>query len=393
MPACSAGGRESERLSVHELLTRFGPSYLEQFGATMPARQREVLSRILRCRTPALGGELVDCPDCGYFRYRYHSCNDRHCPRCGSTDADQWLEQQRQRLLLPVPYFLVTFTLPDPLRAWTRSHPQVGYELLFATSARALQDLAANPKRLGAQLGMLGVLHTWSRTLIFHPHIHYLIPGGGLSPDQRQWMARSPKFLFAETPLGQHFRTLYRQALQKRAPEGLAELPEKIWKQHWRVDCEAVGSGEKALAYLARYIFKTATGNRHLQLLSSGKVLWPYRDSKTREQKSIPLAPTELIRRFLQHVLPRGFCRVRLFGWLHPAGRLRGNRVRALLQTTPWLTQRERETWQEVPPPDPPLAPAPKPPCRCPRCGAILRLLGTWRAGQKPPTPTRERAP
>lgn len=377
---------------MHELLTRFGPSYLEQFGATMPARQREVLTRILRCRTPALGGELVDCPDCGYFRYRYHSCNDRHCPLCGSTDADQWLQQQRQRLLLPVPYFLVTFTLPDPLRTWTRSHPKLGYELLFATSAKALQNLAANPKRLGAQLGMLGVLHTWSRTLIFHPHIHYLIPGGGLSSDQRQWIARSPKFFLAEKPLAQHFRTLYRQALEQRAPEALAELPEKIWKQNWAVDCQAVGSGEKALAYLARYVFKTATGNRHLQRLPSGQVLWPYRDSKTGEQKSIPLTPTELIRRFLQHVLPRGFCRVRLFGWLHPAGRLRGNRVRALLQTAPLLTDRERETWQEVPAPDPALAPAPKPPCRCPRCGAILRSQ-IWHAGQKRPTPTRERAP
>jgi hypothetical protein len=253
--------------------------------------------------------------------------------------------------------------------------------------------LAANPKRLGAQLGMLGVLHTWSRTLIFHPHIHYLIPGGGLSPDQRQWIARSPKFLFHETPLGQHFRTLYRQALQERAPEALKELPDKIWKQHWRVDCEAVGSGEKALAYLARYVFKTATGNRQLQRLPSGKVLWPYRDSKTHQQKSLPLTPTELIRRFLQHVLPQGFCRVRLFGWLHPAGRLRGNRVRALLQVAPLLTQPERQSWQKVPTTDPPLAPPPKPLCRCPRCGAVLRLVGAWRAGQKPPTPTQERAP
>jgi len=182
MPAL-AGGSGTQRLTVHELLTQFGPLYLEQFGSAMPARQREVLQRILRCRTPALGGELFGCPECpGQFHYRYHSCNDRHCPLCGATDADHWLEQQRQRLLLPVPYFLVTFTLPDPLRSWIRSHPKVGYEILFDASAQALQDLAGNPKRLGAQLGMLGILHTWSRTLIFHPHVHYLVPGGGLSP-------------------------------------------------------------------------------------------------------------------------------------------------------------------------------------------------------------------
>ena len=254
MPAACAGGSSADRLSVHELLTQFGPAYLEEFGSAMPMRQRQVLTRILRCRTPALGGELVDCPDCGYFRYRYHSCNDRHCPLCGTTDADQWLEQQRQRLLLPVPYFLVTFTLPDPLRSWIRSHPKLGYQLLFSTSAKALQDLAANPARLGAHLGMLGVLHTWSRTLIFHPHIHYLVPGGGLSPDQRRWIASPPEFLVHRTPLGLHFRTLFRQQLQKRAPEAMAQLPEKIWNQTWGVNCQAVGSGQKTLAYLARYV-------------------------------------------------------------------------------------------------------------------------------------------
>jgi hypothetical protein len=214
-----------------------------------------------------------------------------------------------------------------------------------------------------------------------------------LSPDQRQWIARSSKFLFHETPLGQHFRTLYRQALEQRAPEAGRELQEKIWKQHWRVDCEAVGSGEKALAYLARYVFKTATGNRQLQRLPSGQVLWPYRDSTTRQHKSIPLTPTELMRRFLQRVLPLGFCRVRLFGWLHPAGRLRGNRVRALLQAPPILTVQERQTWQGTLATEVTLTAASTLACRCPRCGAILRLLGTWRAGQNPPTPTRERAP
>ena len=249
----------------------------------------------------------------------------------------------------PCPYFLITFTVPDPLRSWIRSHPKLGYELLFDASAQALQDLAANPERLGAQLGMLGILHTWSRTLIYHPHVHYLIPGGGLSLDQRQWIPSRPKFLLPFRPLAQHFRTLFREQLEKRAPEALCQLPKKIWKQQWVVDTQAVGSGENALAYLARYIFKTATGNRPLQQLSSGHVLWPYRDSNTGEHKSIPLEPFELIRRFLQHILPKGFCRVRLFGWLHPAGKIRGNRVRALLKAAPLLTEQERQSWQEIP--------------------------------------------
>ena len=400
MPALQAGGSGTERLRFHELLTQVGPTYLEQFGSAMPARQREVLQRILGCRTPALGGELFGCPDCKQFHYRYHSCNDRHCPLCGATDADHWLEQQRQRLLLPVPFFLVTFTVPDPLRSWIRSHPQLGYEILFDTSAQALQDLAANPKRLGAQLGMLGILHTWSRTLIYHPHVHYLIPGGGLSPDQRQWISSRPKFLLASKPLAQHFRTLFRDQLAKRAPEALATLSAKIWKQPWVVDTQAAGSGENALAYLARYVFKTATGNRPLQLLPSGKVLWPYRDSNTGQQESIPLEPTELIRRFLQHVLPKGFHRVRLFGWLHPAAKVRGNRVRALLKETPILTSQEQKTWlgPETTPedfdpagssPEAQLCPTPI----CPLCGKAMILIGSWRPAQRPLIPTLPRPP
>ncbi len=199
-------------------------------------------------------------------------------PPLGAVDADQWLEQQRQRLLLPVPYFLLTFTVPDALRSWIRSHPELGYSQLFDASAQALQDLVANPQRLGAQLGMLGVLHTWSRTLIYHPHVHYLVPAGGLSPDQRTWISSRPQFLLPVKPLAQHFRTVFRKLLAQQAPEQLVALPARIWKQNWGVHSQPAGSGEKALAYLARYVFKTATGNRNLELLPTGQVLWPYDD-------------------------------------------------------------------------------------------------------------------
>jgi hypothetical protein len=401
MPAPLAGGRGTSPLSFHELLTRSAPDYLERFGSTMPARQREVLQRSVRCRTPALGGELFGCPDCGRFHYRYHSCNDRHCPLCGTTDADQWLEQQRQRLLLPVPYFLVTFTLPDPLRSWIRSHPQLGYEILFDASAQALQELAANPKRLGAALGMLGILHTWSRTLIFHPHVHYLVPGGGLSADQRQWIASRPRFFLPEKPLARHFRTLFARHLAKRAPEALQQLPEKIWKQDWAVDCAAAGSGQNALAYLARYVFKTATGNRRLQTLPTGQVLWPYRDSNTGQHKSIALEPNELVRRFLQHVLPKGFSRVRLFGWFHPAAKIRANRVRALLRQAPVLTAQERQTWQLPPDSHQEFEPQQSSPelalthlrPLCPHCHRLMVRIGSLPPLPKLSLPTRPRAP
>jgi hypothetical protein len=388
-PAGGGGGTQSIRF--HELLRQVAPQYLERFGSSMPGRQREVLRRILRCRTPALGGELFRCPDCGQFHYRYHSCNDRHCPLCGQHDADQWLEKQRKRLLLPVVYFLVTFTVPEPLRACIRSHPQLGYELLFAASAQALQDLAANPKRLGAQLGMLGILHTWSRTLIYHPHIHYLVPGGGLSLDQRSWVASRRKFLLHVKPLAARFRTLFRDLLGARAPELLALLPAKVWKQSWVVHSQAVGSGEKALAYLARYIFKTATGNRQLNLLPSGQVLWPYRQSATGKSITIPLAPSELVRRFLQHVLPVRFSRVRLFGWLHPAAKVRSNRVRALLKQAPILTEQEHQIWEVSHQLEQQTPLSKLNTLLCARCGTVLILVGSWRPGQR--WPSQPRAP
>ena len=373
--------------TVHQLLRQLAPDYLERFGSAMPGRQRQVLKKILSCRTPALGGEMYQCPDCPGFAYRYHSCNDRHCPQCGQTDADDWLARQRARLLLPVPYFLVTFTVPAELRMLIRSHPQITLDLLFAGSAQALQDLAGSPRRLGAQLGMLGVLHTWSRTLIFHPHIHYLVPGGGLSPDGRTWVPARPKFLLPVKALGAHIRTLFQERLRLEHPELFAQVPATVWQRHWNVDSRAAGSGENALRYLSRYVFKTATSNRVVPRLPDGRLLWPYRDSTTGRSATIALAPLDWMSRFLQHILPPHFARVRTFGWLHPAAKVRGNRVRALLREKPLLRPTEQEAWQpptegaDPAPSEPPAHPSCSAP-QCPRCQRPMRLIGSFRPGQ-----------
>ncbi|HOW67191.1 MAG TPA: transposase, partial [Verrucomicrobiota bacterium] len=314
----------------HEVLIHDAPAYLERFGSALPLRQQEVLQHLLRCRTPTLGGALFVCPECGLHHFRYHSCNDRHCPRCGQADADPWLARQ-SALLLPVDYFLVTFTVPEGLRGWMRSHPQLGYDALFAASAQALQDLAANPKRLGARLGMLGVLHTWSRTLIYHPHIHYLVPGGGLSLDGQEWIASRRGFLLRVEPLSDHCRTGFRQWLEREAPEALAQIPAKVWKQRWVTHSQAAGSGEQVLRYLSRYVFKTATGNRAVPRLPDGRVRWPYRESAQGRWRSLVLSAEELIRRFLQHVLPAGFHRVRRFGWWHPSAKAKREHLQGLL--------------------------------------------------------------
>ena len=383
-PGSTAPG--GERLSVHQWLQRLAPEYGQRFGPSMPQRHRQVLNKILSCRTPALGGHLFHCPDCSVFRYRYHSCNDRHCPQCGQTDADQWLARQQARLLLPTPYFLVTFTVPEALRYFLRSHQEVGLNLLFACTAQALQDLARNPRRLGAELGFLGVLHTWGRTLVYHPHIHYLVPAGGLSPDGRRWVAARPGFLLPLKPLGLRTCTLFKARLQKEHPELYRLVPPRVWQRHWNVDIRPAGSGLNALRYLSRYVFKTATSNRLLEQLPNGKLRWEYRDSQTRRFTHLDLQPIDWMARLLQHTLPRGFARVRTFGWFHPASKLRNNRVRALLREAPLLSPAEQQAWQlpadrDPEPPAEPL-PAARPAPVCPLCHQPMLHVGCWRPRQ-----------
>ena len=401
-PAVASGG--GERLTVHEVLVQWGPAYRARFAATLPPRHRQVLDTILACRTPARGGEVFRCRDCGRWHYRYHSCNDRHCPRCGATDADAWLAAN-EALLLPGPYFLVTFTVPEALRPWLRRHPAAGYDALFAASAGALQNLAQNPQRLGATLGMLGVLHTWSRTLIHHPHVHFLVPGGGLSRDQRTWVPARKKFLVPVQALSDHARTLFRQRLARHHPAALKDIPARVWKQRWVTHSAAVGTGANALRYLSRYVFKTATGNRTLARLPNGKLRWPYRDRPTGQRRHVDLEPFEFLRRFLQHVLPAGFHRVRRFGWLHPGGRKKLNRVRALWRQAPVLSAAEQAAWQPPAPADPDAErhapadpdgqPATSVPQRsqCPHCGGELVRVARWRGGHPLPRPPPGRAP
>lgn len=379
----------------YDVLVQGLPAYGARFGATLPARQRQVLQRILDCRTAVRGGRLFRCPECRLIHFAYHSCNDRHCPQCGHTDADQWLAAQSSRLL-PVDYFLVTFTVPEGVRGWMRHQPLLGYHALFTASSRALLELAAHPQRLGVQLGMWGVLHTWTRTLVYHPHIHYLVPAGGLSLDGQQWVAAPSEFLVRVEPLSDHFRTCFRRWLEQHAPKVLATIAPKVWQQRWITHCQAAGSGQFALRYLSRYVFQTATGNRRLAELPDGRVVWTYRESRTRQWRSLPLKKQELIRRFLQHVLPAGYHRIRRFGWLHPAAKARREKVEQLvgraaesfrarendppLDATDDLEPDSSQATEDSAPDQSGEAPATSgaPPARsvCPRCGTAMVCLG-----------------
>jgi hypothetical protein len=220
----------------------------KQFGDQLSTEQAQAMHATLQCRTDALGGHVYTCPACATTRYSYHSCRNRHCPRCQHDATQTWLAQQ-QALLLPVPYFLATFTLPSGLRVVARQQPRTIYTLLFRASAAALQQLAQDPRFLGGQIGMLGVLQTWTRDLRFHPHVHYLVPAIALTPSGTLRRPRNPAFLVAAKPLAILFRAKLRAAIQQT--DLSQHIPPETWQQPWVVDCQPVGSGAAALKYLA----------------------------------------------------------------------------------------------------------------------------------------------
>ena len=340
------------------VLRRHWPAYERKYRARLLPSHRRAVAAILSCRTPALGGQLYRC-DCGQEHYAYHSCNHRACPRCGHADATEWLERQRRKLL-PVPYYLVTFTVPAQLRPVIRSHQKDLYPLLLRESAAALRDIARDHKDLGAQIGCLAVLQTWTRDLRYHPHVHCVVPGGGLSPDRRRWV--SPKregYFLPQAVLALRFRTRLRQALQQHHPQLYVQIPRAAWALAWVADVQPVGTGEPALKYLAAYVFRTAFSAERILADDGHTITFAYRDNQGRPG-TVRLSPERFLHRFLQHVLPRGLQRVRHFGFLSAAATAQWQRVQALLD------------WQ--PPPRTPAPPSPVP--VCPRCHKPMALIG-----------------
>lgn len=282
----------------------------------MPHSHGRALSDIRQCRTSVMGGKRYDCPQCKTQQYAYHSCNNRHCPKCGGDKTEGWLKKQYDRLL-PVPYFFATFTLPAEFRYLFRSHQKLCYSLFFETSAQALKEVTANKRFVGGNIGFFGVLQTWTAQLFYHPHLHYIIPGVGLSKDHKHWIKiKNKMFLVHVTPLGLRFKVLFQQAL-KKYPELYGQVPAKVWTRdvRWAVHVEPAGYGREVLSYVAPYIYRTAmTDQRNLTLHDDATVSFRYKDNETKEKKSCRLEVRELFRRYLQHVLPKGFVKIRYFG-------------------------------------------------------------------------------
>jgi hypothetical protein len=264
--------------------------------------------------------------------YVYHGCRNRACPACHGVQTHQWLEARREELL-DCPYFHLTATVPQGLRDLFRSHQKVFYDLLISLTAQCVMDVAANPKHLGAMPGILAVLHTWTGTLSYHPHVHCLVTGGGVSPEGRDWIATRPGFFLPVRVLSRRLRHLFQETLRKHHPQLLAQVPPQVWQQEWVINCLPWGEGQQGvLDYLARYVFRIAITERRILAMGDQTVTFQYKDRKADRQRTCTLEGTEFVRRFLQHVLPRGFHKVRYYGLWNPRRRDLAQRVRLLLQ-------------------------------------------------------------
>ena len=367
----------SRRPEVADVLRNFATAYSEAYHAS--SCQARVLSQLPLCRTASLGGHKLRCDSCGHEQISYNSCRNRHCPRCQAAARAEWLAD-RERELLDVPDFHVVFTLPDELAAIALQNKRLCYGLLFRAAARTLRTIAADPKHLGAQIGFLAVLHTWSQNLLHHPHVHCVVPGGGISPDRERWIACRANFFLPVRVLSRLFRRLYVQGLQDAFAKGDVELHGRLeelrqasaWtrtlaqvrRKEWVVYAKPpFGGPVQVLKYLARYTHRVAISNRRIVAVDDERVSFRWKDrSSDSGSRTMTLAGVEFVRRFLLHVLPKGFVRIRHFGFL--ANRSRKEKIPLARRL---IGQQESHS---QPPPSSTHSPVDSPasPNRCPNC-------------------------
>jgi len=314
-------------VDLAEIIGRHGEAYFARFGGQILPSHRRALRDLAACRTAKLGGRLFACDACGHEHYAYHSCNNRSCPTCSGARTGRWLAK-REAELLPTRYFHVVFTLPEPWREVVRSHQKKLLPLLMRAAAQSLLTLGADPRHLGGELGLLCVLHTWSRTLIYHPHVHILVPAGALNRDG-VWNPARKKFLLPVRALSRLFRGKFLHGACQLLPR--TERP-AYSEQEWVVYAKpTLNRTRKVLAYLGRYVHRVAITNRRILKLENGQVTFRWQESATGAARFMTLPAEEFLRRFLQHVLPRGTHKVRYYGLLSPARRIRFKRLQLML--------------------------------------------------------------
>ena len=385
-------------LEVADILRDHGPAWRKANAGHVSLGQMKVMSAIEHCRTAALGGHVARCEECEHTRIAYNSCRNRHCPKCQGAAAKDWLAE-RQAELLPVPYFHVVFTLPAPIAGIAYQNKAVIYAILFTAAAETLITIAADPRHLGARIGLTAVLHTWGSALTHHPHAHCIVPGGGLSPDGERWISCRPGFFLPVRVLSRLFRRLFLEQLAAAHHAGHlhffgdhAALAERrafaaylapLRKIEWVVYAKKPFAGPEAvLAYLSRYTHRVAIANSRLIACDDNAVTFKWKDYRAKgcdRQKVMTLAHGEFIRRFLIHVLPGGFHRIRHYGLFANGGRAENlARARQLLAVQP---KQNEPSDADANADEPPM---PSPPCPC--CGGRMIIIETFERGSTPRT-------
>jgi hypothetical protein len=341
------------KLEVADIFRRYGEAYRQQHDGSLSTAQRRVMTAIELCRTAALGGHLERCDDCGYERPCYDSCGDRHCPKCQSLARAEWVEKRTAEVLL-THYFHVVFTVPEEVASIAYQNKKVVYGILFRAAAETLTMIAADPKHLGAEIGFFAVLHSWGQNLLFHPHLHCVVPGGGISPDDTRWISCRPRFFLPVRVLSRLFRRLFLKYLQEAFDSGklrfftsLEALRDpQVFRRHldsvrnvdWVVYAKPPFAGpQQVVDYVGRYTHRVAISNRRIVDIEGGQVKFTWRDYRdNNQQKIMTVSADEFIRRFLLHVLPSGFHRIRYYGFLaNPHRKEKLEQCRQLLGLAP----------------------------------------------------------
>ncbi|MEW6670031.1 MAG: transposase [Thermodesulfobacteriota bacterium] len=358
--------------TIQDIFRTFGPEYLQRFGEAIPHQHRKVIDAIVRCRTEDSGVAIFQCEQCGQPHIVLRSCGNRHCPNCQYLKSQEWLHNQIERQL-PGHHFMLTFTLPEEIRPFFRSHQKAAYGALFQASSDAIKKLASDQKHIGGDLpGFFGVLHTWGRQLHYHPHIHYVVPGGALSTQDGSWHPSRLDFYLPVRPLSTIYRAKFRDAMAKVGL--LPSIPNHVWQLDWNVNCQAVGASESSLKYLAPYVFKVAISDSRIHKVEDRKVSFRYRKPHSRRMRTVALDALEFIRRFLQHVLPRGFMKIRYYGFMSPSCAVPLEKIRALIELAWGFRILTAQMDIQLPPP-----------MACPLCGGILRYRFSLAPRQRSP--------
>ena len=349
-------------MEMVSIINQYYDAFIARYADTLLSGHLKALNAIRRCRTPDSGELYVRCPDCDHAQWQPLSCGHRSCPKCQNHVASQWIDRQQAKLL-PVLYFMVTFTLPYELRSLAWHHQKVVYSIFFICVASTLKDFGLNPKNLGAQIGMTMVLHTHSRKLDHHPHMHVVVPGGGVDKRKRQWKKKKGKYLFNKEAMAKVFRARFLTALNKAG----FSIPKRVPKE-WVVDCTHVGKGITALKYLSRYLYRGVISEKNIVSNHNGQVTFKYIESKTGKTRYRTFKGEDFLRLILQHVLPKGFRRVRDYGFLHSNAKKMLSLVQLILHVVIEVIKQR-----------------PRPVFKCSRCQSPMIIMGfrqpAWKSG------------